>query len=240
MKADFFRRVVTVLALLTVSAAAAGFENQTLHYAARYGDLDAGAVEVRIRAEADGCRVESNAKPSALAKLFGADAHASVTQFIRDPGDGDAWTLDGGREKHGDGDAQWFRIDRAANRIEFSDGDARAIDSGAQFEAAAFPLLLMLRARDAGVDSIAGLRALEVSVRRARDYIYDAPVAETIAAPAGETSAWKITRRRADRPADSVTVYLNQRDHLPLKITVTKRGRTSSLLLTAAETAGDS
>jgi len=127
-------------------------------------------------------------------------------------------------------------MDHAANRIEFSDGERRAIAPGEQLEAASFPLLLMLRARDAGVESIADLRALEVSARRAREYIYDAPVAARIATPAGEVGAWKITRRRVDRPADTVTVYLHQRDHLPLKITVTKRGRTSSLLLTAAET----
>lgn len=239
MKAgDFFRRVVTVLALFTVTVTAAAFENQTLHYAAKYGDIDAGAVEVRIRVDGGNYRVESDAKPSALAKLLKAKAHASVTQFARN--DAGTIILDSGRSKYGDGDAKWFRIDRAANRIEFSDGDARAIDSGAQLEAASFPLLLMLRARDAGVESIAGLRAVEVSVRRAREYIYDAPSAQTVSAPAGEVNAWKITRRRADRPADSVTVYLRQRDHLPLKITVTKRGRTSSLLLTAAETAGDS
>lgn len=242
MKAGFFRRVVTVLVLFTVTVTAAAFENQTLHYAARYGDIDAGAVEVRIRAEADGYRVESNAKPNALAKLFGADAHAAVTQFTRDPGDGDAWTLDSGNENHGgDGDDSMrrFRIDRGAGRIEFSDGERRAFNPGDAFEAASFPLLLMLRARDAGVESIANTRVIEVSARRARDYMYDAPVAERIDAPAGEADAWKITRHRVDRPADTVTVYLHQLDHIPLKITVTKSGRTSTLQLTVIDMAGD-
>lgn len=240
MKAGFSRRVVTVLALFTVTVTAAAFENQTLHYAARYGDIDAGAASVRIRAEADGYRVESNAKPNALAKLFGADAHAAVTQFIRDPGDGDAWTLDSGSENHGgDGDDSMrrFRIDHDANRIEFSDGDRRAFNPGDAFEAASFPLLLMLRVR-AGA-AVAGMRVTEVSARRARDYMYDAPVEARADSPAGESSAWKITRHRVDRPADTVTVYLHQLDHIPLKITVTKRGRTSTLQLTAIDMAGD-
>lgn len=237
MKAgDCFRRAALALALFTVTVTAAAFENQTLRYAAFYGDIDAGAVEVRIRAEADGYRVEVDARPSALAKLFGANAHASVTQFIRN--DSGEIILDSGREEHGDGE-RWYRFDHAANRIEFSDGGRRAIEPGDAFEAASFPLLLMLRARDAGAESIANTRVTEVSARRAREYMYDAPAATRIDTPAGEANTWKILRHRVDRPADTVTVWLRQRDNMPLKIAVTKRGRTSSLLLTAAEAAAD-
>lgn len=218
------------LVTVTVTAAAsdtAALENQTLRYAVFYGDIDAGTVEVRLRMEDGGYRIASAAKPSALANLFGAEALTSVTQFAR--ASGGAWTLERGDEKLG-GDATWFRLNRG--RIEFSDGGHLAVAAGAHFEAAAFPLLLMLRLR-AG-EAIAGTRVIEVSARRAREYIYDAPVDARADSPAGETGAWKITRRRADRPADSVTVWLRKAGApVPLKIAVTKRGRTSTLRLTA-------
>ena len=242
-------RVVVVVTVTVTAAAASAFagtvaaaeiENQTLRYAASYRDFDAGAVEIRIRADAGGYRVEVAAKPSALAKLFGADALTTVTQFARDANG--AIMLDSGRSHSagdGDGDdnnARWFRIDRDAGRIEFSDGEPYAIAAGAHVEAAAFPLLLMLRMQHG--ESIGGMRVLEVSARRARAYRYESPREASVDTPAGEFTAWQITRRRIDRPDDSVTVYLrkqNQGAPIPLKIAVTKRGRTSTLLLTAVE-----
>jgi len=226
--------VAALTVTVTATVTAAAFDGQTLHYAAKYGDIDAGAATVSITVTADGYRVESNAKPNALAKLFGAKSHATVTRFIR--GDGGAWTLDSGHENHGDGDARRFRIDHAAGRIEFGDGEQHTIAPGERLESAAFPLLLMLRAREAGVDSIADLRVTEVNARRAREYIYAAPVAERVKTSTGaEKEAWKITRHRADRPADSVTIWLRRRDNIPMKIMLTKNNRSSSLLLTANE-----
>jgi len=246
--AVLFLRVLVVVTVTVTAAAASAFagtvaaaeiENQTLRYAASYRDFDAGAVEIRIRADAGGYRVEVAAKPSALAKLLGADALTTVTQFARDA-NGAVMLDSGGSHSAGDdGDdnnARWFRIDRDAGRIEFSDGEPYAIADGAHVEAAAFPLLLMLRMQHG--ESIGGMRVLEVSARRARAYRYESPRETSVDTPAGEFTAWQITRRRIDRPADSVTVYLrkqNQGAPIPLKIAVTKRGRTSTLLLTAVE-----
>jgi len=240
----FLRVLALVTVTVTAAAASAGtvaaaeIENQTLRYAASYRDFDAGAVEIRIRADAGGYRVEVAAKPNALAKLFGADALTTVTQFARNA-NGAVMLDSGGSHSAGDGDdnnARWFRIDRDAGRIEFSDGEPHAVADGAHVEAAAFPLLLMLRMQHG--ESIDGMRVLEVSARRARAYRYESPRETSIDIPAGEFTAWQITRRRIDRPDDSVTVYLrkqNQGAPIPLKIAVTKRGRTSTLLLTAVE-----
>ncbi|MDD9821498.1 MAG: DUF3108 domain-containing protein [Gammaproteobacteria bacterium] len=248
--AVLFLRVLVVVTVTVTAAAASAFagtvaaaeiENQTLRYAASYRDFDAGAVEIRIRADAGGYRVEVAAKPNALAKLLGADALTTVTQFARDANG--AVMLDSGGSHSagddGDGDdnnARWFRIDRDAGRIEFSSGEPYAVADGAHVEAAAFPLLLMLRMQHG--ESIGGMRVLEVSARRARAYRYESPREASIDTPAGEFTAWQITRRRIDRPDDSVTVYLRKQSQgapIPLKIAVTKRGRTSTLLLTAVE-----
>ena len=248
--AVLFLRVLALVTVTVTAAAASAFagtvaaaeiENQTLRYAASYRDFDAGAVEIRIRADGGGYRVEVAAKPNALAKLLGADALTTVTQFARDANG--AIMLDSGGSHSagddGDGDdnnARWFRINRDAGRIEFSDGEPYAIADGAHVEAAAFPLLLMLRMQHG--ESIGGMRVLEVSARRARAYRYESPRETSIDTPAGEFTAWQITRRRIDRPDDSVTVYLRKQNRgapIPLKIAVTKRGRTSTLLLTAVE-----
>jgi len=232
--AQLLWRGALAAALFTVAVTAAAFDGRALNYAARYGNIDAGTVTVSIRADGDGYRVESVARPSPVAKLFGVKAQTDVTQFSR-AGDGEIMLERGHTKRAGDGGEDWFRIDRDASRIEFSDAEARPIAAGEVFEAASFPLLLMLRARETRVDSIAEAQVTEVSARRAREYRYDAPVIARIKTSTGESDAWKITRHRVDRPDDTVTVWLRQRDAVPLKITVTKRGRRSSLLLTAGE-----
>ena len=220
---------VVAVAVMVVSARAAAIEDQTLRYAAFYGNLSAGEVEINIRNENAGYVVTSTGKPSMLAAMF-VKAHHSATRFVRHHGE---VALDSGSEQldgnDGDGYARWFRFDRARGRIEFSDGDHHAIQPGERFEAAAFPLLLMLRP----VEQVAGLRVREVSARRARDYTYEKPVEEIVTVPAGEFASWKVARHRSDRPDDRVTVWLSQTgDPVPLKIAVTKKGKTSTLLLT--------
>ena len=54
--------------------------------------------------------------------------------------------------------------------------------NGESLEAAAFPLVLMLRP----IDEIAGVRVREVSAKRSRGYVYDAPIAESITLAGGE------------------------------------------------------
>ena len=223
------RLALLLWAVVVVSARAAAIEDQTLRYAAFYGNISAGEVEINIRNENAGYVVTSTGKPSMLAAMF-VKAHHSATRFVRHQGE---VALDSGSEQldgnDGDGYARWFRFDRAQGRIEFSDGDHHAIQPGERFEAAAFPLLLMLRP----VEQVAGLRVREVSARRTRDYTYEKPVEEIVTVPAGEFASWKIARHRSDRPDDRVTVWLSQTgDPVPLKIAVTKKGKTSTLLLT--------
>ena len=223
------RAVAVALLMWFATAHGAGaIENQTLRYAVSYDGRNAGEVEIVIRAENGGYLVTSTAKPSLLASLF-VKAHTSVTRFVRHRGE---VALDSGSENLGGDDTRGtvrgFNFDRARGRIEFSSGKHAAIQPGDQFEAAAFPLLLMLRP----VERIADARVRVVSFKRIRDYIYEAPVEAVVTVPAGAFSSWKINRHRIDRPTDTVTVWLNKTGApLPVKIAVTKKGRTSILRL---------
>ena len=170
--------------------------------------------------------VTSEAKPSALATLF-FKAYRSEFRFVRGD-DGVVVLHSGGEKARGKNEFERsFRVDYDAGEIHFRDGKVDAISNGESLEAAAFPLVLMLRP----IDEIAGLRVREVSAKRSRGYVYDAPVAEQITLADGEFMSWKIRRYRADKPDDSVTVWLRQSDHIPLQITARKRGKTSTLRL---------
>ena len=224
------QRAVAVALLMWFAAAhgTGAIENQTLRYAVSYDGRNAGEIEIVIRAENDGYLVTSTAKPSLLASLF-VKAHTSTTRFVRHRG---KVALDSGTESLAGDDTQGtvrgFHFDRARSRIEFSNGKHHAIQPGDQFEAAAFPLLLMLRP----VERIAGARVRVVSFKRIRDYLYEAPMEAVVTVPAGAFSSWKINRHRTDRPTDTVTVWLNKTGApVPVKITVKKKGRTSILRL---------
>lgn len=223
--------VVWAALLLWLATAAHGapgaIEDQTLRYAVSYDSRNAGEIEIVIRTENGGYIITSTAKPSLLAALF-VKAHTSATRFVQHRGE---VALDGGTESLAgdDGYRRGFHFDRTRGRIEFSSGKHDAIQPGDQFEAAAFPLLLMLRP----VGSIAGAQVREVSFKRTRDYTYEAPVEEVVTVPAGAFSSWKINRHRTDRPADTVTVWLNKTGApVPLKIVISKRGGTRTLRLT--------
>lgn len=226
-------KIFFALALFAHAACAGAAQSiapQSLHYAASYRGIHAGRVVIRIEHDARGYFIVSSVKPSLFASMF-AKAHVTETRFVND---GARIVLDSGNEKlTGENHyAHSFRIDRELLRVEFAHGEHAEIFSHDQFEAAAFPLLLMLRPHD----SIAGARVREVSARRLRDYIYDAPQAETTRVPAGEFAAWKITRRRAGSPSNRVTIWLHRSDNpVPLKIVVDKRGKRSLLQLTRRE-----
>lgn len=214
-----------------VMAAAGGAPNigeQTLRYAASYKNLRAGEIEIRIRHADDGYAVASTAKPSKLASLF-LQSHHSDTRFIRRHG---RVALQNGREiLLGDnGYRRDFQIDYARGRIAFGDGRYADMEADAELEAAAFPLLLMLRP----LDAVGGARVLEVSGKRARAYRYETPTPTRVKVPAGEFASWKIVRRRVDRPRDSVTVWLQKTANpIPLKIMAVKKNRVSVLALLA-------
>ena len=224
-----------LLALLLWAPAerAAAIEDQVLRYKALYGNINAGRLEVSIHREEAGYRVVSTGKPSALARLFRFNKYTTTTRFVRHRGE---VALDSGTtvgRARGDEFTRSCRFNRTHDRIEFRAGEPSAIAPGERFEAAAFPLLLMLRP----VETLEGARVREVSAWRAREYIYQQPVEEIVETPAGGFSSWKITRRRASRPADSVTVWLKQGDNpIPLKIAATRKGRTGTLLLTGTGT----
>ncbi|MGR3983917.1 MAG: DUF3108 domain-containing protein [Gammaproteobacteria bacterium] len=229
MRAVKTQSAAALILLLCIAprAAAEAIAEQTLQYAASYARLDAGGIEIQIRRRERGYVVTSSAKPSLLASMF-MRAHVTETRFVRAGG---RVMLDSGNERlaGGDGYAHSFRIDRELARIEFADGRHAGIHAHERLEAAAFPLLLMLRP----LGQLEGARVREVSARRLRDYVYDAPAAEMLRVPAGEFACWKITRRRADSPNDSVSVWLQRSANpIPLQIVVHKRGKTSVLQLT--------
>lgn len=207
-------------------AAELRIEEQTLHYAVSYENLNVGELEVNIRHKNDGYVVTCNGKPNHLFKLL-FNPPSSRTRFIRHR---HTIVLASGSEQV-DGrsdEVRSFSINRTHHRVEFSNGKHIAIQPDEQLEAAAFPLLLMLRSHD----NITATPVREVSTKRIRDYMHEKPVAETVHIAAGTFSAWKISRYRIDRPQERVSVWLKQADNpIPLKIVLAKKGKLSILTL---------
>lgn len=207
-------------------AYATEINEQTLRYAVVYAGINAGEVEIAIRQQPEGYVVASTSKLSMLAAMF-LKTHASDTRFTRQQNE--VRLTSGserlrGKEKY----TRSFNFDRARNRIEFSNGKSVEIKSDDRFEAAAFPLLLMLRP----LDRIADTHVREVSTKRVRDYVYQKPLAEDVETPLGTLPAWKITRHRETRPSERVSVWLSRDDNpVPLKIAIIKKGKTTTLTL---------
>ncbi len=217
---------------------AGGIEDQTLRYAVSYGtkNINVGVIHIVIANEGDRYVITGVTKPNRLAALF-VKAQINDTRFVRRAGN---VVLESGVETRiesdgaAEGGQRSFSFDYAGNQIKFSDGSAYLIQPGDQFEAAAFPLLLMLRP----LNDIDGMRVREVSTKRAREYEYEKPLEEMVTIPAGTFSSWKINRRRPDKPMDNVTVWLHKAENpLPLKIMIRKRGKTSTLILSSASIA---
>ena len=219
-----------IYAAPSVADATKVIEDQTLRYAVTFKKRNVGKVKVIIRNKNDGYMVTSTAKPSAMASLF-VKAHLSDTHFVRRHG---VVILDRGTEGSigEDDDHRHFYFDHVNRQIKFSDRESYTIQSDDQFEAAAFPLLLMLRS----TKQISGVHVHEVSAKRTRAYTYEPPVEEIVKLPIGKFLSWKVRRHRSDRPADNVTVWLSKSEGVeigvPLKIVVRKRGKASALLLT--------
>ncbi len=215
-------------------------DEQKLRYAVTYGGHRIGELEADIRKQDHGYVVTCTGKLNRLIKLLlKKSAVRSVTRFVRRR---NAIVLDGGSEqvigKHDEApdSRRSFYVNHAHNRIELSNGKHIALHPGEQLDAAAFPLLLMLRppaelaATQAQTQVQARVR--EVSAKRVRDYRYENPVAETVRVPAGEFPAWKISRHRIDRPEERVSVWLHRASNpIPLKIVLTKKGNVRTLQL---------
>ena len=211
--------------------AAIDIADQTLHYAVLYDGRRAGNIAIKIAKtdteRGNGYAVEAELKPRGLAAFF-VKARKSTTRFDIDNGE---VVLGGGIDDRIDGgDKKSFRVNYAKNRIEFDDRNV-AIDSADQFEAVAFPFLLMLRASSAsnGLADLAGAKIREVTFTRVRDYVYQSPLSEAVEVAAGKFDAWKITRVREGNANNWVSVWLAKSQfggaHIPLKIAVAKRER---------------
>ena len=213
--------------LTTVGLADVEIPDQALVYSVSYGSKNVGQVEIVIRNESDGYVLTSTTRPSKLAGLF-LKEHTSDTRFIRRDGE---LVPDSANEKL-EGKKSYdrgFQFNYDNNQIEFSEGNVEAFEDGEQFESVTFPLLLMHRP----IDSIEGMVVREVSPKRLRSYTYNKPTEDTVKVPAGEYSAWKITRFRTDKPEDTVTVWLDQSDNpVPVKIEIFKKGKKSTMNLT--------
>ena len=200
--------------------------DQELVYAVSYGNKNVGNIEISIRNEKGGYQLRSITKPTRLARLV-LKEHTSDTKFIWR---NEALVLHSAVEKL-EGKKSYdrgFTFDFDNHTIELAEGKTGTFEEGDQFESVTFPLLLMHR----DVNSVAGMEVMEVSPKRLRSYTYDKLEQETVKVPAGEFASWKVTRFRSDRPADRVTVWLNQSDNpIPVKIEVDKGGKVSTLAL---------
>ena len=208
--------------------------DQTLRYAAAYGGKNVGEIVIEIRTAHDGYVVTSTAEPNRLMALF-VGSHIITTHFTRER---DQVVLAHGHERevkrNGKVSARDFRVNRVQGRIEFSERERHAIAPDDHLESTAFPLLLMLRQ----IDEIEDTLVHEVSTKRVREYRYEAPLAEMVTLPSGTFASWRIRRHRTDRADHTVTVWLrkltdlqNRDDYIPLKIIVSKPGKSHSLTL---------
>ena len=231
-----FWRYATVRALIVCALMPCAFapqramaiEEQTLSYAASYEKIKIGTVEIAIEKTADGYAVTSTVKPNALAKLFGEPRAWRQTGF----GECDGRLIPLGgveimRDKDGDQTERRFSVDCATRSIELADKQPTKFKRAAQLTDATFPLTLMATSTvdNDALTHLTGIDVLEVGARRVRNYRYESP--ESLG-----KHGWKITRRRIDRPRDSVSVWLSRADApVVQKIVVVKKDKTTILEL---------
>lgn len=224
------RSILIVLAVTLGWYQGAGAEpvvaSQNLVYAASYKNLDIGSLEISIRARDDGYLVESRYKPSQLGSLF-IKKYTNKVQFVRRDGSlAMAW---GNEDIRGSVEAmRMFGFDYDKRVVRFNNGVQHPFLPDAQFESAAFPLILLHRT----LPSIAGTEVSVVDTKRVRQYRYGEPSETQLVTPTGSITCWKITRTRIGNPDQWVSVWLSKTENpLPLRIDIRNKGRTYSLRL---------
>ncbi len=227
----FCRRLIVCALMLCIFASqrAMAIEEQTLSYAASYEKIKIGTVEIAIEKTADGYAVTSTVKLKGLAKLFGRGRRARHQTGFGEC-DGRLIPLGGVeimRKKDGDQTEHRFSVDCATRSIELAGKQPTKFKRAAQLTDATFPLTLMATSTvdDDALMHLTGIDVLEVGARRVRNYRYEPP--ESLG-----QHGWKITRRRIDRPRDSVSVWLSRADApVVQKIVVVKKDKTTILEL---------
>lgn len=218
--------LLTGLFVASSAASSLPVAEQTRFYAVEYEGNDAGELEVIIKRDGEGYLIRSISHLSVLAQLF-LESHTVESRFeiIND-----GVRLVSGREVLTESGQvkREFNIDYDSNIVTFSAGEPLKFSNGARIEADSFPLTLMT----SNTATLAGETYLAVSPKRARQYIYQPPVEETVSVPAGEFVTTRIVGIRNDDPNRSVSFWLdNDNQKLPVKIINSKNGKETVITL---------
>lgn len=217
---------LTAVFVASSAASALSVAEQIRFYAVEYEGQNAGELEVVIKRDGEGYLITSISHLSMLAQLF-LESHTVESRFEIV---NDQVRLVSGREVlTGSGQVKReFNIDYDSNIVTFSAGEPLKFSNGARIDADSFPLALMT----SNPATLAGETYLAVSPKRARQYIYQPPVEETVSVPAGEFATTRVVGIRNDDPDRSVSFWLdNENQKLPVKIINSKNGKETIITL---------
>ena len=218
------------LALSALLVSSSGYsdapKDQSHRYDVQYEGKDAGELEIIIKRDGTEYVVQSISHLSVLAQLF----LKSYTIESRFELKNKELRLVSGREILNESGeiTREFNVDYDENTVFFSKGEPLVFPENIRIDADSFPLALMT----SDLNTISDESYLSISPKRARQYVYQTPIQETVSVPAGEFSTNKIVGVRIGDPNRTVSIWLDQNSQqLPVKIVNSKGGRDTILAL---------
>ncbi len=219
--------LLCLLSFICWPASALDLANQTLRYAVDYQGTSAGDIEVFITRTESGYQVRSVSHLSLVATIF-LQSFTIESDFEHVDGE---LRLSRGKEILNETGTvhRSYTVDYENRVIRFSDGEPQKFEAGSWLDADAFPLALVF----ADLSSLSGKKILSISAKRARQYLLDKPVQESVTVLAGTFDSNKIVYTRQDDPTRTVRVWLRQDENpVPLRITSGKPGKETTMELT--------
>lgn len=203
-----------------LSAVAAELDGKNFRYGVNYRGSDAGELEVVIQKVDNEYVVSSISHLSILAQMF-LKSTTIESRFEQQSG---TLRLVSGKETLNETGKikRSFDIDYATGKINFSDTESVPFAEDIIIEADSFPLGLIL----SDPESRKGKNYLSVNPKRARNFVYQDIVKDTVSVPAGTFDAIRIFSTRPDEPERKITIWLSDDEtRVPVKIITGKNGK---------------
>ena len=219
--------VLALSAFLVSSIAYSEAPNDQSHrYDVQYDGKDAGELEITIKRDGTDYIVKSISHLSDLAQLF-LKSYTIESRF--ELKNKEFRLVSGQKLLNESGEInREFKVDYEKNTVFFSKGEPFVFPENIQIDADSFPLALMT----SDLNTLSDKPYLSISPKRARQYVYQPPIQETVSVPAGEFSTNKIVGVRKDNPNRTISIWLDQDSRqLPIKIVNSKDGRDTTLAL---------
>ncbi len=216
-------------ALILISAPVrAELANMELEYQIHYGSTHAGSLNISITHDGEQYQMASATKPKGIAKMF-LKSYTTATQFTAA---GNDFKLLNGSEvyKGKESDDLSFVINYDSKEVQLSNGEAIKFAAENLLDFQTFPLLLMIEPPQ----QVSGNTYIEVSAKKVRNYTYTEVSEETLSMPDGDQLAWKVTKLRDNNPEITTTVWISQKDNVPLRIESLRKGKITRISLESA------